>query len=383
MDVSVTFEGLSQNPFELDESTVATCVMVPEKHQFLNRFMDKEGRFDYSLFLNYFCEELWTCLRSIDKVFIPRRLAFNTEWQPCANCHLPDSERMMPMTHCLSCVPAVTYSKLGPCLLFTWKTIWGSQTVLSLDLIPNFYVKYAGNTGTLFQKVFQSLKLAEPDGWRQHCHQVSLRDRHVTDTRIKEGAMLDGFDPVTIAGGKMTTEVMPFKLLNYSQHRPNYVIRPKHQIKDSNLDQSEMLRTFYILVKAMKKVLGLEISNYFIKKCHLSCKNRCMLFTMADPEEGYLRDFVFMFRQAPFVLRIIDVHGDFRDSIDMKTWMQNCLSPDAVLSRYIPLSATDSQDQESSKDLQQRCLEDFYYTCCLQVDVGLIVERDSISGESV
>ncbi len=352
MDVSVTFEGMSQSPLELEDCAVATDLKTPVFCQFLQKFSDRSGRFSYPKFLNYFCEELRLCLCSVSKEKVPKGLTFETDWRPCSKCQLSDNIRMIPLAHCTSCAPAVTYSKLGPCLLFTWQSLWGSQTAMSLDLIPNFYVKHQGNTSLLFQRVFASLKNSSPEGWKQHCHQISQKNRHVNDLKLREEHMFDFYLP-----GKV--ELMPLKLLNNNKHGPNYVIRPVQQIRNNAFSSNKTLRKYYILFKALKKVLRLPVSNFFIKKCHAS---------MSETLKSDL-DHRSILHHAPSMVRRIDVNSDFNNIINVKGWTRSVSTTDSIItSRYVPL--TTGCDVEDEDGAEARYWKDFQHTLCLPESEG-------------
>ncbi len=276
IDVSMTFDALSATPFELASNVIATSMVIPEElKEIMTDFKNELGHFCFARFLTCLCTELREGLRFVSKHGnMPKGLSFNTDWHPCPNCQPADDERMLPLMHCETCLPAITYSKLGPCLTFSWANdIWERPTALTMDFIPVFGLRYTGGKiYSLFEKVFWTLKLVQPEGWIKHCEQISKRDRHLLENRT-----IYGLAAKDKKRREPKDEVICLKLLNYNSTGPNYVIRPGQKVDLSHMEEHGSTKKVYTHLKALKTVLQLDVSSYYIKKnilAFLQEKNR-------------------------------------------------------------------------------------------------------------
>ncbi len=336
IDVNVKFEAMP--PFEMEGGDNAMKIIMAGDGDKTTElpFLDEDGHFSYSQFVQGLCTEVQECLAKLDQDKVPNGLTFNCYWIPCVNCNMVDDELMVPLKHCSKCLPAVTYTKLGACLLFSWIGDDQVETILTMDLIPSFELIYTGGRFTLLETVFESLDKVRPEGWRRHCQQVSKQDRHF----LNEGEKVEALEPP-----ERKQEGITLKLLNFGQGA-NYVVRPSQKLKTSLIWKDQRAKTLYTYLKTVKKVLGLKVSTFFIKKCLVMfLRTRRISFAglKLDSDEllGPLAKVYELARNLLEVMTQPDIMHIFSEVIDLHQWRRNlndCYTHgQLVLARYIPL----------------------------------------------
>ena len=175
IDVTIKFKKLHGQPFTVGRND-GFCLLVPEgdailKRNGLVRRSDVlENVFDHIAFLTKFMRAIQDALGRVEDGQCPewpKGLSFSTKWSwhDCKKCQSTTEEirehMYTPQTHCNNCRPAVTHSKIGPCLIFDWTGKEASKEngseVLTVDLIPVFPVKSPEGLFSLFDTVARSL----------------------------------------------------------------------------------------------------------------------------------------------------------------------------------------------------------------------------------
>ena len=124
-DFFILFDNLKPQHFELTNS--ATKYKVTEEGKSLmTKFMDYENNLDYFKFL----ELLLTELESFVKESVSQLEGMSVNFVRCEH-KVAGEEAFNILKHCKKCLPAVTFTKAGPCLIFK-----DGITILSIDLIP-------------------------------------------------------------------------------------------------------------------------------------------------------------------------------------------------------------------------------------------------------
>ena len=134
--------------------------------------------------------------------------------------------------HCLNCLPAVTHTKLGVCLIFKYNMM----TTLTVDLIMVFKV-LAKSTLGLFDKVFKTLIEKQPPNWLPYFNGVIKRDTILPDA-FNEQRQTDTEEELDIA----------IKILNYGPDS-NYIVRPKQELALEDFETFESLKDVYVRIK--------------------------------------------------------------------------------------------------------------------------------------
>ncbi len=181
IDVTLKFKRLNEQPFDLDPEDGFHLLFPSEDHillreGFVATMPAPEGgevkkAFDYVGFLHFLLRRIKAALNeSYLLPDWPTNLFMVNEWggDNCAGCRketakLSRSTTFAPSAHCSECRPAVTHTKIGPCLILTRCQDAGLMRTLSqlravtIDLIPVFPVKSPGGLMPLFHCAISSL----------------------------------------------------------------------------------------------------------------------------------------------------------------------------------------------------------------------------------
>ncbi len=295
IDVSLKFHALSEHALKMQDDADALAVVISENAPVLSSYTFDTRILDYSKFFGFLLRELCSTLKRI-KNQLPQRLDCNVDWvhTDCSGCQ--KREDLGLVSFCQDHLPPVAHSKIGPCLIFTWA---GSErtSILTVDLVPLYPLQTASDLPELFGKVFKSLYQQRPTGWQQHCKGIVARDGILPDTLHAEQKTAR---PLDIA----------IKFLNYSDEK-NYVIRPGQALDLKFFEKEEALKEAYIYLKALKRVLNVKVSSYFIKK---------VIFT-----EGVLpvlKGKVSIALKLQSALKDSRLRPFFEEAVDMEDWLR-------------------------------------------------------------
>ena len=190
----------------------------------------------------------------------------NRDFIPCWNCkrNRETSNLYNPVTHCLHCIPVVTHTKQGICILVN-----GNGKTLIMDLIPVLPSPQNVQEESLIQLyscITTSLRVEKPPGWKKAFMAYFTKDKVIPE-EMKELS----HTAVTRTSQKRYILV---KLLSYGPE-PNYQIRATQSVDAIfKLTALEADRLTYQYVKTLIKLLGIEnVGSYLIKKLFLTHTN--------------------------------------------------------------------------------------------------------------
>ncbi len=296
IDVSLKFCALSKHALKMDDDADALAVVVSENAPVLSSYTSSNTRIlDYSKFFDFLLRELCSSLKRINDR-LPQGLACNVDWvwAGCSGCQ--KSEDLGLVSFCLDHLPPITHTKIGPCLIFTWTDSGKTTSILTVDLVPLYPLETESNLPGLFGKVFWSLYQQQPAGWQKHCKGIVARDRVLPGMLH---AKQETARPLEIT----------IKFLKYSDKK-NYVIRPGQALDLKIFEEEEALKETYIYLKALKIVLNVKVSSYFIKKVILS---RNLL-----PE--LKREDLLIAQRLQLALKDSMLRPFFEEAIDIEEW---------------------------------------------------------------
>ena len=269
IDVTVQFESQQHEEHALQVDKSNACEVIVPRGNLLQAFSwarpsDGHRVFCYSEFMRFFLEEVKISLARIHQsgdegeIKWPDKLHCRLDWEPCMSCHAESDKARnsvySPQTHCQSCFPAVTHTKLGACLVF----LWGKERLpLTMDLIPVLSIE-DGGSGILglFDCTIKTLLEKKPVNWVRHIKAIVERDRLLPE------ALGQNVDESEARGALQN---LPIKLLNYEPDM-NYIIRPWQAMQVKEFERHARLREVYIHAKAAKEFLGIKVQSYLLKK---------------------------------------------------------------------------------------------------------------------
>ncbi len=160
------------------------------------------------------------------------------------------------MKYCGRCPPpAVTHTKIGPCLAFLWRD---EAQPLSVDLVPVFPVR-SPRRGllSLFNSAVRTLVRRKPENWVEHLRGIIERDRLLPETFAKS---LEEDNEASVYD-------VAVKVLNYG-HGDTHIIRPAQVTEVRELGRhGDKLRRVYARLKAARDLLRIaDAKSYLIKK---------------------------------------------------------------------------------------------------------------------
>ncbi len=189
------------------------------------------------------------------------RLKLSEVESHCHKCLIPkvDSYKGEFYTHCTQCIFPVTHTKMGACILFQWSEskLFEKEITLTVDVIPLFPIaaktKQCKEVNVLkLQKILtKGLLEQRPSNWINHFK------GHVKKDRVLPEAFKEQMDNDTLMIG--------IKLLNYGENQ-NCIIHPAQKLKIDSFGKHENLKKLYCVIKALKTMLSIDLSSYFIKK---------------------------------------------------------------------------------------------------------------------
>ncbi len=332
LDFSIIFTKMQDTPLHLgagNDATNLTLDSLCEGDSCLRQFLKPDGKsFDYPKFMKCLLEEVSSIVK---RMSLPQGLSVDLEWRPCKGCDelslKKSSAKFKPMHHCDSCFPAITHTKAGICLILKWK----DTEILAVDLIPLFHIKSHGGLMYLFDSVISTLWQKMPENWLRYLRKLMDKDRVLPEAFSKI--------QLEVSSTKEDIMLVSLKLLNYGDDN-NYIIRPSQDIKTgTSFDKYPHLRETYVHVKALARLLKVEISSYFLKKLVLQDNLRDKLSDANVP----LCERLFIISSHPELKKL------FKSVVDLKYWRRlvnfntrgqntNTMDKDATgVPRFIPV----------------------------------------------
>ncbi len=310
IDIAVHFQLFRDHPLQLKNDVDASELIVRGAVDPIMRFLkaDRET-LDYPKFFCFFMDQVESSLRRVE---LPLGLSCTIDHRP-EDCPVCDelSKAEPTRTHCARCLPAITHTKVGLCLLFTWRDPSGGEAVvLSVDLVPIFpLLRLDRSLEELHEAIFWTLYDKRPPGWREYCQRVAEKDRILTFSN-------DGGAPPTRDYHYYKVSI---KFLNFlSDERSSsacYVVRPGQGVDSDWMVNDEELRETYVHLKALKAHLGLgaDVSSFFLKKMVYSASR------------SYVTNITNIPYNLTYRLRCTvmdtDLKGAFRNSVNLEGWI--------------------------------------------------------------
>ena len=198
----------------------------------------------------------------------------------CRDCWSKKNGKYVPFSHCVNCIPVVTHTKQGICLLVKRK-----GTTLIMDLIPVLPSPPIKNVMALYSMITNKLRLEMPPGWKKGFKSYFTKDQVIPED------MYDLCRCIPDNKDKGTKINILIKLLTYGPE-PNYQIRAAQAVNAiSKLTGNKTDRTLYQFIKVLKNLLSVQdVGSYTIKKIILS------------PAENYENYFIKLLGMFPFCL---------------------------------------------------------------------------------
>ena len=187
----------------------------------------------------------------------------NDDFDPCTDCKKQQetANRHNPVTHCVNCVPVVTHTKQGICVLVRHKE---KKKTLMMDLIPVLPAPPTGSLMSFYALIITSLLREKPPGWKRAFMAYFTKDKVIPEEMDE---LMDSKD------GEEERYIL-VKLLSHGPE-PNYQIRPTQSIDAiSKLTSEHADCLAYQFAKCLVKLLGIEdIGSYLLKKAFLTATN--------------------------------------------------------------------------------------------------------------
>ena len=279
IDITMQFCGLESAPLYPCENGFS--LRLSDANNSANPLapFQEEGQLKMDQFFKYVIESIGSIIKlesaTINDISHSR---LKVEWP--SSCHsrghecpfIVDNEcQGKYYSHCKKCSFPVTQTKCGACLIFAWKLADESrgwrrrihEEVITVDIIPVLPLAWP-SLNDIFGIVTRTLVTDRPANWLDHMLKFMKQDRLLPEHYERMHEKFERFFYVGI------------KLLNYGESK-NFVIRPgqKFQIekffadKENGKELSELALTF-CRIKAIRKILGVKVSPYFIKKVILT-----------------------------------------------------------------------------------------------------------------
>ena len=318
LDLSVEFEAMEAGHFEIGDTAMKYLVSAVGK-SLLEGFCSDDGSLDMTKFLEKLLRTVLNCIQQED--VLPqnvRAMPGSTNWMPCAECkEKNEKDPRVPPTHCKNCIPAVAMTRAGPCIVLEYL----ESTLISIDIIPLF-PSPEKNPVVLYNVVTRTLIREEPSGWRKYLKRFLKTDRIL---------------PESIAlVGDTSKPYICMKIINFEADQSNFILRPGQILEIAEL-QDEMLKTVYILMKALKDHFKADVKSYFLKKVlllpdHLAmAKSEASTNQQGQTESGELHkeELQLLFRCLSHpTLKVV-----FEKHIDYVKWKNNI---EGVLRALVP-----------------------------------------------
>lgn len=194
----------------------------------------------------------------------------------CEDCKKKQSllNVFTPATHCTDCIPVVTHTKQGICVLVKRH----GQTLI-MDLIPVLPSPQDARREPLmdtYRMITTSLMDEKPPGWKKAYMAYFSKDK-IVPQEMHELSQIPQESPQEATAGneeQMEKRYILVKLLGYAPE-PNYQIRATQSVNAiAKFTRAKNDRLTYQYVKTLAKLLAIEnLGGYMTKKLFLSHTN--------------------------------------------------------------------------------------------------------------
>ena len=219
------------------------------------------GALHYGCFLEFILETTSQAFQELDNQnMLPPGIEIgihNNDFKPCQSCEREreTSSLFNPVTHCTNCIPVVTHTKQGICVL-----VKGHGRVLIMDLIPVLPSPQDCKEPLMkmYSRITESILHKKPPGWKSAFTAKLTKDKVVPEEmeQLSQNNDLEEVDKRYIL----------VKLLNYG-HEPNYQIRATQSIDAiSKLTGCHEDCLAYQYAKSVVKLLSIKTADSFVMK---------------------------------------------------------------------------------------------------------------------
>lgn len=237
-DCFLLFKRLKAKHFRLVGASVTKYKVTAMGKAFLHpSFLDSESNLNYFGLFEQLLKEVKQFLETVD---LPKGMSVKFE-----NCsHKFDGDGNFDhLKHCKTCLPAVTFTKAGPCVILR-----DGDVVISIDLIPLLNCPELDPLN-MFERVTTAL-----------IHQ----DLPDSLPYLKKFVKCDDILPEAI-NSQSKEGFTSLKLLHARSDEHMFILRPRQSLDMQNLN-NPMLKRTYCLLKGLKCLMDVELSSYSIKK---------------------------------------------------------------------------------------------------------------------
>ena len=238
-DCFILFDCAKPDHFELTDSATKYKVTKEGKPVWKN-FLDPEGNLDYFKFLELLLTELERFLKESAGWLEGMTVSFNK----CEHKVKGDGA-FDHLKHCDICLPAVTFTKAGPCLILK-----DGDTIISIDLIPLLPCPEKDPI-KMFGLVTSHLVKGNLPNWLPYLQKFVKSDTLLPEVLGNPNLPEDGYTAM--------------KLLQADSDNDLFILRPGQTLAMQNLQEPKLKKT-YCYLKALKSLMGVEISSYQLKK---------------------------------------------------------------------------------------------------------------------
>ena len=254
LDITMQFKGLQECPLIIGHDPFILRIDDPDNHPLGKWCYDGILRFE--LFLANILHDLVDIIgngrREIEEM-TNHRISIKSQQSQHILCDCGSDSPIM--SHCSKCLPNVTLTKIGACLIFEWREN-NIEEVLTIDLIPVLPVK-GKNLNEMIHSITNTLIIEKPPNWLKYLTGFINRDRILPESYEEEYNQHEVIE-------------VGMKLLHWGSER-NFIIRPAQQLSVAKeFSGNRPLMMVYCSIKCLKSLLKVDISSYFVKKVLLT-----------------------------------------------------------------------------------------------------------------
>ena len=255
LDITMKFLAWEKCPFmKVGDSAFHLLCSRDKAPEWLLRYITEQGYFYLSRFMGDLLDGIEKAVVHLfDQGMNPPSLkciTMNRSWI-CEQCSKNKALKDNLVRQCKNCCVLVSQTKMGVCLQFKWSSkVHKEPLYCSIDLVPVFRVEPLRPLDLASIVNIGMLTPGHPREWFD-CVKSYIREDKV---------LMEIFQD---EGGEDMVHYVLLKVINCS--KDSYFIRPSQLLAQKKF-QSPMSKKAYCYIKALKKVLSLDISQYMVKK---------------------------------------------------------------------------------------------------------------------
>ena len=241
-DCFIFFDKLKPEHFDLSDSPTQYVVTESGVQELGTCFVDQCRHLNYFKFLEILLDSI---NEFIHQATLPEGMTVSSWLTMCHDCRTGEEGEIGHLKHCDNCLPAVTFTKAGPCCILD-----DNGTVVSIDLIPLLPCPEK-DTVTLFEKVMGALVDGNLPNWLSYLKKFVRSDTLLPEALSSPKKPKDGY--------------ISMKLLHARSDQDCFILRPGQTLAMKNL-RNPKLKMTYCFLKALKSLMEVDLSSYSIKK---------------------------------------------------------------------------------------------------------------------